>query len=436
VPGPNVHFSVTIRVLDDSNNIVPDYLGTVHFTTTDPAATVPSDYTFTSNDLGMSTVAGFISGIGGQTITGRDTRRPSITGTLQTGVATVAGNGGSALLGPAGVIPGTPFDLIAEIGPAVPDPNAPPYLGTVHFTSTDPLASLPDDYTFTLSDFLGYGVSSHTFHGVILNTVGAQTISATDNLDTTIHSFHTSVGTYFDIVLDSFSQAGQSKAFTVHAMLAEHLQADYLGTVHFTSTDSLASLPHDYTFKASDNGVHQFTTTFRTSGAQLLQVSDAATPAYQGSQYISIDPAPASSLMIAAPAIVSAGSSFAVKVIPIDRFNNLATDYQGTVHFASSDQGALLPNDYLFSKGEGAHTFQVSGLRVSQHTLLRVNDAFDPSTSGNASLEVIGGSPFAPLRSSGAKPALTLSYLAEIEWLLAKTLPQTDQLFAFYPALS
>jgi hypothetical protein len=49
------------------------------------------------------------------------------------------------------------------------------YTGTVHLTSSDPLASLPADFTFTAAD-----QGTHTFTNVILKTAGAQTITATD----------------------------------------------------------------------------------------------------------------------------------------------------------------------------------------------------------------------------------------------------------------
>jgi len=53
------------------------------------------------------------------------------------------------------------------------------YTGTVHLTSTDAAANLPSDHAFT--SCLGpcnNGV--YTFHGVILNTIGSQTVTATD----------------------------------------------------------------------------------------------------------------------------------------------------------------------------------------------------------------------------------------------------------------
>ncbi len=49
------------------------------------------------------------------------------------------------------------------------------YLGTVHFSSSDALAGLPANYTFTPTD-----AGSHTFSGLTLKTAGSQTITAAD----------------------------------------------------------------------------------------------------------------------------------------------------------------------------------------------------------------------------------------------------------------
>jgi hypothetical protein len=50
------------------------------------------------------------------------------------------------------------------------------YTGTVHFTSTDSLAWLPADYTFSAAD-----AGQHTFNrGIVLWQTGMQTITVTD----------------------------------------------------------------------------------------------------------------------------------------------------------------------------------------------------------------------------------------------------------------
>ncbi|RYX83627.1 tandem-95 repeat protein [bacterium] len=49
---------------------------------------------------------------------------------------------------------------------------------------------------------------------------------------------------------------------------------EYRGTVHFTSTDANSALPPDYTFTASDAGVHTFTITLNTMGTQSVSATD------------------------------------------------------------------------------------------------------------------------------------------------------------------
>jgi len=48
----------------------------------------------------------------------------------------------------------------------------------------------------------------------------------------------------------------------------------YGGTVHFTSTDSAATLPAGYTFLAADTGIHTFSVTLKSAGSQTITVTD------------------------------------------------------------------------------------------------------------------------------------------------------------------
>ncbi len=45
--------SVTVVALDSSLNVATEYTGEVHFTASDPSASLPADYRFTANDLGQ-----------------------------------------------------------------------------------------------------------------------------------------------------------------------------------------------------------------------------------------------------------------------------------------------------------------------------------------------------------------------------------------------
>lgn len=66
----------------------------------------------------------------------------------------------------------------------------------------------------------------------------------------------------------------------------------YIGTVHFTSTDGLATLPLDFTFTPGDNGTHTFPSgfVFQTSGSQVVTVTDTGTATNTGSRGITIGP--------------------------------------------------------------------------------------------------------------------------------------------------
>ncbi|HEX7422200.1 MAG TPA: hypothetical protein VF505_20135 [Thermoanaerobaculia bacterium] len=96
--GPATHFAVTapptavhaitftVTALDAFNNVATGYLGTVHFTSSDAAASLPANSTLTN---GTGTFSATLQTAGNQTITATDTVTPSITGT--SGAVTVSG---------------------------------------------------------------------------------------------------------------------------------------------------------------------------------------------------------------------------------------------------------------------------------------------------------------------------------------------------------
>jgi hypothetical protein len=131
------------------------------------------------------------------------------------------------------------------------------YTGTVRFTSSDPQAMLPADYTFIHSD---YGM--HTFSsGFTLITLGTQTITATD-LSTGITgsapiTVTSQVAQFVVVPASSSVTAGSQFDVTVKAEDSNgNVVPGYLGAVEFSSTDSHpAVLPNEYTFTSGDQGV-------------------------------------------------------------------------------------------------------------------------------------------------------------------------------------
>src|SRR5207244_2225210 len=114
------------------------------------------------------------------------------------------------------------------------------------------------NYTFSGGD-----AGVHTFTAT-LNTVGTQSITATDTVTGTITGSQGSIivnpTTASSLTVSSFTSpsiAGASHTFTVTAKDAYNNTATgYTGTVTFSSSDSQVVLPSNYTFIGGDNGVH------------------------------------------------------------------------------------------------------------------------------------------------------------------------------------
>jgi hypothetical protein len=165
----------------------------------------------------------------------------------------------------------------------------PGYTGTVHFTSSDPQAVLPADYMFTAAD---QGV--HTFSAT-LKTAGSQALVASDAVMSGINGqegivVNPAAATHLVLSGPSSVTAGTAFGFTVTAVDAYgNVATGYRGTVHFTSSDSRATLPHNYAFTTGDNGVHTFTgVKLRTRGLQTITAIDTAFGSITGSLAIEV----------------------------------------------------------------------------------------------------------------------------------------------------
>lgn len=66
------------------------------------------------------------------------------------------------------------------------------------------------------------------------------------------------------------------------------LDSAYRGTIHFTSSDSFAVLPSDYTFTAADAGIHTFMATLQSSGTQTITGTDTSDSTINGSITITV----------------------------------------------------------------------------------------------------------------------------------------------------
>jgi hypothetical protein len=165
--------SFVVSAKDAFGNVATSYRGTIHFTSSDPQAALPADYTFVSSDNGRHAFSATLKTAGSQSITATDTATASITGTQSPITVSAARAVQLAVTAPTSVTHGVAFVFTVKALDAYGN-VAISYRGKVHFTSSDGAAVLPANYAFTSSD-----AGVHSFSAT-LNTVGSQSLSATD----------------------------------------------------------------------------------------------------------------------------------------------------------------------------------------------------------------------------------------------------------------
>ncbi len=276
-------FTVTARNSDDSLNAA--YTGTVHFSSSDGQAVLPPNYTFTAADGGMHTFNATLKTAGMQSITATDTTNGSLSGS-EVGITVNAAAASSVTVAgfPSPVTAGVAGNLIVTLKDAFGN-VASAYTGTVHFTSSDAKAVLPANYTFTAAD-----AGKHTFSAT-LKTAGTQSITATDTTRASLTgteggiTVNPAAASKFLISAPSSVRSGVAFSFTITVQDAYgNVVTGYIGTIHFSSSDSSAKLPANYTFTATDKGVHTFTgLVLRKKGSQTITVTDTLNSSLTGS---------------------------------------------------------------------------------------------------------------------------------------------------------
>ncbi len=276
--------TVTITALDPYGNVATGYTGTV--TLTNGAANVTStigSFAFATADGGVLTPGVLTASVAlpdagtSETLTATDTTTPTLTGT-QSGIT----------VDPAGVaasfsVTGFPTTTTAGVAQTITvtaltasGAVAGSYRGTEQFSSSDPHAGLPADYTFTNLD---QGVYTFT---VILEKAGTQSITVTDTVTSGITGSETGItvqaAAAAQFVLSGPATVTKGVAFSLVLTVEDtygNVVTNFTGTVHFTSSDSTAVLPANYTFTASNAGTHTFTRVeLKKTGTKTITVTD------------------------------------------------------------------------------------------------------------------------------------------------------------------
>jgi hypothetical protein len=259
--------TVTVSALDQDGNVVPDYVGTVGISASDPWSGLPAPYTFTPEDAGVHQFTVYLGTAGPQLVTAAD-------GVLEQGEAVVTVTPGPATRyvvgGPQTTTAGArqQYSITATdgFGNVVTD-----YSGTAGVRSTDPKLAAPASVEF---------VGGHATLKATFKTAGLQCLGLSDSLTGAVGEVFVQVEPAAAARLTiggapRGAEVGDPVTVTVTALdRFGNVATGYTGTVHFSSKDRAAVLPADHTFTAQDAGTHAFTFTLNSRGQQWVKVRD------------------------------------------------------------------------------------------------------------------------------------------------------------------
>ena len=323
---------------------------------------------------------------GSQTITATDATTGTLTGHR---APIVVSNVKFEFTNPSLVTAGSAFNYTVVAENQATSQVLTSYLGTVTFTSSDPIGVLPAPYTFTSSD-----QGQHVFSSILKTATNSAEITATDVANGIIGSSSNIIvsaanATHYAITGPSTSSAGTAYVVTVTAEDAfNNVAVNYGGIVSFSSSDKGAST----VLPASSHlvqGVGTFSATLTTAGNQTLTATDTVNSSISASiATVSVTPAAASHFVITSPMATTAGNAFLIVVTAEDKFNNIATSYTGSVKFSSTDaqsvpgSGLPIPSTlFNLTNAPGFGYFAVE-LKTAGPQVVTVTDTSVASLSG------------------------------------------------------
>jgi S-adenosylmethionine hydrolase len=266
-------FNVTVSALDQFGNVATSYTGPLHFLSTDPAVPLPPDYNFVASDNGVHTFAVTLTTAETLTLGVEDADPPTLVGTSNPITVQAAAAHTFLVSAPSTATAGQPIQVTVTAQDAFGNVVT-NYAGTVHFSlsNSDSMATLPLDYPFVNSD-----QGSHTFNVTLTKAQTQMVQVAQTGSGTPVNGTSNPIAvsatdaTTFQISAPPTAVLGVPVNVTVTARDPfGNVDANYAGTVSFTSTDGGASLPDDHPFVPDDQGSFTSQVTFSTAGPQTV----------------------------------------------------------------------------------------------------------------------------------------------------------------------
>jgi hypothetical protein len=174
-------------------------------------------------------------------------------------------------------------------------------------------------------------------------------------------------------------------------------------TLSLASNPGNATLGGTYSMPAV-NGVATFTGLSLTqAGSGYVLIGSSGTLTAATSNPLSVTPGAATRLVLTPqPAgSVDMDTAFGLVVAAEDAYGNVATGYQGTVQFSSSDSKAVLPAGYTFAAADtGAHLFPFTPKTAGDETF-KVTETSNNAVAGSATITVNRAAPTVSVADPG-----------------------------------
>ncbi len=273
------------------------------------------------------------------------------------------------------------------------------YIGTIAFSSSDARATLPENYTFTLTD-----AGQHAFTAVFLTASLDNFLRATDTVTDTLTGEQTGIEVLpadpakIDVIAGTPQTAQVGTAFTsplvvrvtdAYSNTVPGMPVTYTGPVIgagmvYTGTNPVST---DLTGQASliagpntTSGSYQVTASVETMGVLPVYFDLTNTPA------------PVVGLNVFGyPSPVKAGSIHPFTVSAVDQYGNVNPNYRGSTYSLSSDPLAILPQDYLFTAQDaGSHVFNATLKTSGTHYITMVDNRGLRGTQSGILVESLG----------------------------------------------
>jgi hypothetical protein len=373
-------FGLKVRAVDLHGNVAVDYAAPVSFNSTDLFARLPAPGPLSQ---GTRDVAVALAKAPAGSISVTDGSLSGSTGeiTVEAGDAVAF-----ALEGNVTQTAGAPADVTVVAYDGFAN-TATTFRAAVTFSSTDAKSVLPAAYTFTAAD-----AGRHGFQ-VTFKTAGTQGLTVARGAASGSTSFTVSAAGAVSCALSQFptsAPAGSQIPLRVTVYdLFDNVSTGFAGVVQLTSSDARAQLSPASAFDpASDRGSRVYSARLFSTGPQAVTAAES-TNAFSCQATVTVDGGRAR-FVITLPVDVNAGADANGSVTVKDGFDNVITDYAGSVTFRSSDSLATKPPDVTFNGTHGGSaTISARFISLGVQSLI-ASQIGDATITGSATTNVHG----------------------------------------------